>query len=291
MLLFHDCTERIGKVDKQLCDYIAGQYKPCVFVVNKWDKLAGQMPTEKWVMYLHDTYRTMRYAPIAFITAETGKNVKALLNHSQMLFKQARSRVGTGALNRMLREAVKRKRRRFIRIDGRRSTTPRRSARSPQRLSCFAASRLASMPPTSGTCSINSATNSTSTRCLSSSTSAGDRRTTFETMSVAKPWPTLERRRIEGALLQLLRQPVRKTDLGVGQAVPACQSWLRCPALREHDEANDPCGGKADHFAVENEVPPRLGSMLHVSSGPSVAPRIVHHLAWSCRPRRPTKEE
>ena len=109
VLLFHDCTERIGKVDKQLCDYIAGQYKPCIFVVNKWDQLVGQMPTEKWVHYLHDTYRTMRYAPIAFITSQTGKNVKALLNHSQMLFKQARSRVSTGVLNRMLREAVKRK--------------------------------------------------------------------------------------------------------------------------------------------------------------------------------------
>lgn len=109
VLLFHDCTERIGKVDKQLCDYIVSQYKPCIFVVNKWDKLAGQMPTEKWVMYLHDTYRTMRYTPIAFITAQTGKNVKALLNHGQMLFKQSRSRVGTGELNRMLRDAVKRK--------------------------------------------------------------------------------------------------------------------------------------------------------------------------------------
>ena len=109
VLLFHDCRERIGKVDKQLCDYIAQQYKPCILVVNKWDQLAGQMPTEKWVHYLHDTYRTMRYAPIAFITGQTGKNVKALLNHGQMLFKQARSRVGTGPLNRMLRDAVKRK--------------------------------------------------------------------------------------------------------------------------------------------------------------------------------------
>ncbi|WP_145251891.1 ribosome biogenesis GTPase Der [Aeoliella mucimassa] len=109
VLLFHDCTQRIGKVDKQLCDYIANQYKPCIFVVNKWDQLFGQMPTEKWANYLHDTYRTMRYAPIAFITAQTGKNVKALLNHGQMLFKQARQRVGTGELNRMLRDAVKRK--------------------------------------------------------------------------------------------------------------------------------------------------------------------------------------
>jgi GTP-binding protein len=50
----------------------------------------------------------MRYAPIAFITAKTGKNVKALLNHAQMLFKQSRQRLTTGQLNRMLRDAVQR---------------------------------------------------------------------------------------------------------------------------------------------------------------------------------------
>jgi GTP-binding protein len=49
----------------------------------------------------------MRYAPIAFITGQTGKNVKALVNHAQMLFKQSRARVSTGQLNRMLREAVR----------------------------------------------------------------------------------------------------------------------------------------------------------------------------------------
>ena len=35
VLLFFYPTERISKVDKQLCDYVADNYKPCVFVVNK----------------------------------------------------------------------------------------------------------------------------------------------------------------------------------------------------------------------------------------------------------------
>ncbi len=38
VLLFLDCAQRISKVDKQLCEYIAENYKPCVFVVNKWDQ-------------------------------------------------------------------------------------------------------------------------------------------------------------------------------------------------------------------------------------------------------------
>ncbi len=106
VLMFFDPTQRISKVDKQLCEYIAENYKPCVFVVNKWDLQAGSMPTEKWVTYVHDTFRTMWYVPIAFITGQTGKNVKALLNHAQMLFKQAHHRVATAALNKVVRQAL-----------------------------------------------------------------------------------------------------------------------------------------------------------------------------------------
>jgi len=70
--------------------------QPCMFVVNKWDLVASSMPTDKWVAYLRDTFRTMLYAPIAFITGQSGKNVKAMLNHAQMLFKQSRMRIATG---------------------------------------------------------------------------------------------------------------------------------------------------------------------------------------------------
>lgn len=106
VLLFFDATERISKLDKQLCDYIAQQYKPCMFVVNKWDLTKGAMPTEKWVTYLRDNFRTMWYAPIAFITGQTGKNVKAMLNHAQMLFRQSLERVATSQLNKLVRAAL-----------------------------------------------------------------------------------------------------------------------------------------------------------------------------------------
>lgn len=107
VLMMFDASQRISKVDKQLCGYIAENYKPCVFVVNKWDLLHKQLPTERWVTYLRDTFQTMWHVPIAFITGQTGKNVKALLNHAQMLYKQSRSRVSTGQLNRLVTAAVK----------------------------------------------------------------------------------------------------------------------------------------------------------------------------------------
>jgi GTP-binding protein len=106
VLMFFDAGQRISKVDKQLCETIATQYKPCVFVVNKWDLNASSMPTDKWVQYLRDTFRTMPYVPIAFITAKTGRNVKALVNHAQMLFKQSQSRASTAMLNKILRSAL-----------------------------------------------------------------------------------------------------------------------------------------------------------------------------------------
>lgn len=106
VLLFFDASQRISKVDKKLCGYIADQYKPCIFVVNKWDLLHQQMPTERWVRYLRDTFQTMWHVPIAFITGETGKNMKMLLNHSQNLFKQSRERVQTADLNRLVRDAL-----------------------------------------------------------------------------------------------------------------------------------------------------------------------------------------
>jgi GTPase len=104
-LLFFDCMESISKVDKQLAHYIEQQYKPCIFVINKWDKVAGTVPTERWVRYLREHFPTMAYAPIAFITGQTGKNMKALLNHAQMLFKQSNTRVSTPAVNKLLKLA------------------------------------------------------------------------------------------------------------------------------------------------------------------------------------------
>jgi GTP-binding protein len=112
VLLFLDPTQGITRLDKQLADYIAKEYKPCVFVVNKWDLMVADVNDEsqgnmgKFAHVVQHAFRNMSYMPLAFITAKTGRNVKALLNLSQSLFKQANRRISTGSLNRILREAV-----------------------------------------------------------------------------------------------------------------------------------------------------------------------------------------
>ena len=100
VLLFFDAMQPISKVDKQLADYIVEQHKPCVFVVNKWDLVAGRSADRRLGRSTCATrFAPCTYVPIAFITAQTGKNVKTLCNHAQMLFKQARHRVSTSQIN------------------------------------------------------------------------------------------------------------------------------------------------------------------------------------------------
>ena len=105
-LMFFDCMETISRVDKQLVSEIHDECKPCIFVVNKWD-LAADADISKWADYLFKNFAHMRHVPIAVITAKTGRNVKKLINLAQSIYKQARTRVPTGHLNRVLRAAVK----------------------------------------------------------------------------------------------------------------------------------------------------------------------------------------
>ena len=106
VLLFFDASEPVGRVDKQLADTIMEEAKPVVFVVNKWDLYAGEVERGEWAEYLRDTFRTMPWAPIAFVTAKNGRNVKAVVDTAQRLYRQSRERVPTAKLNTIVREAV-----------------------------------------------------------------------------------------------------------------------------------------------------------------------------------------
>lgn len=105
VLLMLDPTSEIGKVDQQLAGYVADHYKPCIFVVNKWD-LMFPLATEKMAVFLDSVFPTMTYAPKAFITAKTGKNVQAVVDLAQSLFHQTNDRVSTAEINRVLEAAL-----------------------------------------------------------------------------------------------------------------------------------------------------------------------------------------
>ena len=107
VLMFFDSQETISRVDKQLVESIVESHTPCVLVVNKWDlALKAEMTMARWSEYLITTFSMLRFAPVAFVTAETGHNARKLINLAQSVFKQAGERVSTGRLNRIVRAAV-----------------------------------------------------------------------------------------------------------------------------------------------------------------------------------------
>jgi GTP-binding protein len=133
VLMFHDSVETISQVDKQLAGYVLSYHKPAIFVVNKWDLLSKQLATGQFADYLRKVFPSLDYVPIAFITAKASRNVYALLNLAQNLFKQAGARVTTGELNRAVRTA----------LDA--NPPPSRMNRRPK---VFFATQVASYPPT-----------------------------------------------------------------------------------------------------------------------------------------------
>ncbi|HEX3152911.1 MAG TPA: ribosome biogenesis GTPase Der [Gemmataceae bacterium] len=132
-MLFFDAARSIGRIDKQLTEYILEHHRPAIFVFNKWDLLKGQVDQDKFIDYVKKSFPMLDYVPMAFVTAIEGKNVFRVLNLAQQLAKQARQRVTTGELNRVLR-------------DGLEANPPsQKGKRAPK---VFFASQVATEPPT-----------------------------------------------------------------------------------------------------------------------------------------------
>lgn len=106
VMLFFDAARSIGRIDKQLTEYILDHHKPAIFVFNKWDLVKDRVSTEEFAEYVKKSFPMLDYVPMAFVTAKDGKNVYRVLNLAQQLAKQARQRVSTGELNRVLRHAL-----------------------------------------------------------------------------------------------------------------------------------------------------------------------------------------
>jgi GTP-binding protein len=134
VLHFMDARLRIGRVDKQLTEYIVENHKPAIFVINKWDLVKHALDTEKMAEYVRKVFRMLDYVPICFLTAKSGKNATRLLQLARQLYKQANQRVGTGILNRLVRNAM--------------ATNPPPARQGNRQAKVFYVSQVAMNPPT-----------------------------------------------------------------------------------------------------------------------------------------------
>jgi GTP-binding protein len=128
-----DSVKKVSLVDKQLAGYVLENYKPAIFVVNKWDLLKQQLATGEFAEYLHRVFPSLDFVPIAFISAKAGKNVGTVANLARNLYKQSLVRVSTGDLNRVLQRALAAQ------------SPPMRQNRQPK---LYYATQVATQPPT-----------------------------------------------------------------------------------------------------------------------------------------------
>jgi len=114
-LILLDATEKISQVDEQLGMILTKSFKPAVIVVNKWDQVEGKpnrqgipITVDDYEKYIRAELRGLWFAPIAFISAKSGRNVRETIDLAMEMRQQAASRVTTGVLNRLFRRIIDR---------------------------------------------------------------------------------------------------------------------------------------------------------------------------------------
>jgi GTP-binding protein len=105
--LMIDAAVPVSKVDKDLARHVAEEFKPVLFVVNKWDVAREVAAPDDYAEYLGKLFPELSFAPISLTSALTGLNVRETIALAEQLFEQARRRVGTGRLNAAFEEILR----------------------------------------------------------------------------------------------------------------------------------------------------------------------------------------
>ncbi len=115
VLLLIDATTPVSQVDQQVAMLAQKAFKPTIIVVNKWDLAEGKVGpkgkkigVDDYEQYLRREMKGLWYAPISFISGETGRNVRETIDLAIEMHQQASMRVTTGKLNRMVGAIVER---------------------------------------------------------------------------------------------------------------------------------------------------------------------------------------
>ena len=98
-LLFLDLTEPFARLDQELARTIRDRHKPCVVVGTKSD-LRPEASIADFRDLVEHKLPHLKGAPLVLLSNVTGKGRDRVLREALRLAQQARTRVGTGVLNR-----------------------------------------------------------------------------------------------------------------------------------------------------------------------------------------------
>jgi GTP-binding protein len=108
-ILIVDLTAGVTAQDKRIAGLMQAAQKPAIIVLNKWDLVKPQRNQKEAIGKLVEAAREqiffLDYAPVLVTSSLTGEYVGKLFALIERVQRAARQRVGTGVLNRLLRQA------------------------------------------------------------------------------------------------------------------------------------------------------------------------------------------
>jgi GTPase len=121
-LLLIDATEGVSSLDATIAGYAHESGRSIIILVNKWDLVTSgkkraisqaraariqdsKRPNEQsiYLQRLRGALKFLNYAPVLFISAETGKNVDKIFPLIEEVAAERSKRIGTGEMNRFLK--------------------------------------------------------------------------------------------------------------------------------------------------------------------------------------------
>jgi GTP-binding protein len=104
VLLVLDATEGVVGLDSTIAGYAHEGGRALIICVNKWDQMKGQGGQKKreFERAVRDQFKFLDYAPVVFLSAQTGAGVAPLFKLIREVYESASRRISTGELNRFL---------------------------------------------------------------------------------------------------------------------------------------------------------------------------------------------
>jgi GTP-binding protein len=104
-----DLTMGVTAQDKRIAGLIQKARKAAIIVLNKWDlvkpRRGEKQPAKELIEETRSRIFFLKYSPVLITSASTGENVDRLFAKIHKVQHAARKRIGTGVLNRLLRQA------------------------------------------------------------------------------------------------------------------------------------------------------------------------------------------
>ncbi|MDD4766181.1 MAG: ribosome biogenesis GTPase Der [Desulfotomaculaceae bacterium] len=107
VLMMLDASAGVTEQDKRIVGYAHEAGRAVVLIVNKWDLVEKDDRTmNRYTEKIRQELGFMKYAPVIFISATTGRRVPKVLELVDFVAEQHATRIPTADLNNLFREAV-----------------------------------------------------------------------------------------------------------------------------------------------------------------------------------------